>query len=179
MNRQKGNETAGMRRIGEGKRPRWEKGARFERRGVFTLQADAHAVFPLLCPVLEYDWLPGWSCVMRYSESGVAEKDAIFTTREALGRKTLWTTITCEPDAFIEYLIVSGTDAVVRLSVRLKSAGTGKTEVDWRMRFTSLSTLGRMVLEKTYSEEKFRFMMKRRKEELGHFLAAGTMIGTD
>lgn len=48
-------------------------------------------IFPLLCPVLEYDWVPGWECELVYTESGVAESGAVFRTeRERDGGLDTW-----------------------------------------------------------------------------------------
>jgi hypothetical protein len=41
----------------------------------FTVPAAPDRVFPLLCPVLEYRWIPTWRCEQLHSESGVAEED--------------------------------------------------------------------------------------------------------
>jgi hypothetical protein len=38
------------------------------------------AVFPLLCPVREADWIDGWSPPLVVTNSGVAEPDCVFTT---------------------------------------------------------------------------------------------------
>ncbi len=156
---------------------RWVKSDRFEHKGGFTLNAPAEEIFPLLCPVLEYAWLPGWSCRMVYSESGVAEKDNVFLTRENLGRTAIWTCITYEPDSLIEYLITSGTDAVTRLSIRLKGIDRGRTEIDWRMLFTSFSRLGRNVVRRRFTQAAFDGMMRTRERELNRYLAQGSMLG--
>lgn len=37
------------------------------------VHASPEAIFPLLCPVREYDWIPGWDCRLVYTESGLAE----------------------------------------------------------------------------------------------------------
>ena len=41
----------------------------------FTVPATPERVFPLLCPVLEYRWIPTWQCELLHSDSGVAEED--------------------------------------------------------------------------------------------------------
>ena len=48
----------------------------------FTMTLDAlpAMVFPLLCPVREYEWIEPWSCDMVFSASGVAENNAVFRT---------------------------------------------------------------------------------------------------
>jgi hypothetical protein len=157
---------------------KWLKSERFERTARFTLNASPAEIFPLLCPVREYDWLPGWKCSMVHSKSGVAEKDAIFHTREALGRKAVWTNITYEPDNFIEYLVVSGRDAMLRLSIELAATGKQSTEVHWVMLFTACSLLGRKMLQIQFSQAKFDKMMEQREQELKFYLANKKMIDT-
>jgi hypothetical protein len=156
---------------------KWKKSDRFERRARFTLNGSAAEIFPLLCPVLEYAWLPGWQCVMVYSESGVAENNCLFYTKENFGKKALWTCIAQEPDTFVDYLVTSGRDMVMRLSVRLEENGN-KTEVDWRMLFTGLSGLGRHVIKRRFSRENFEKMMQDRERELNWYLKHGTMVKT-
>ena len=42
-----------------------------------SVDAPPEVVFPLLCPVREYEWLEDWTCEMVFSESGVAEEDCV------------------------------------------------------------------------------------------------------
>jgi hypothetical protein len=37
-------------------------------------------VYPLLCPIREYDWIDGWQCELIASDSGFAEENCIFKT---------------------------------------------------------------------------------------------------
>ncbi len=150
--------------------PRWRKSERFERVATFTVAAAPAEVFPLLCPVEEYKWLPGWSCRMCWSASGVAEKDAVFQTGDLHGlRKVVWTTITYEPPRLVEYLLVAGRDGVIRLSLSLAEAG-GATALTWRMLFTATSPLGRRILPRRFSEPAFRHMMELRRRQLDQHL---------
>jgi hypothetical protein len=158
---------------------KWIKSDRFERKGGFTLNGSAKDIFPLLCPVLEYAWLPGWKCRMAYSDSGAAENNCVFFTREAPGKTALWTCVAYEPPAFIEYLVTSGRDVVMRLSVRLAETGRGRTEVDWRMLFTAFSCIGRTLLRRRFTEAAFDKMMSDRERELNWYLGHGTMIGKE
>jgi hypothetical protein len=144
-------------------KPRWITAERFERVGIFTIRSGKKDVFPLLCPVLEYDWIPDWRCTMMYSESGVAEKNALFMTRAKLHRKVMWTTITYEPDRLIEYLLVMGSDAMVRLSISLEDDGGNATRIAWRMLFTAVSPLAKRALRADYSEAKFQAMLGKRE----------------
>jgi len=50
-------------------------------RFVQQFQAPPGKVFPLLCPLREYEWIEGWQCEMLHSDSGIAEKNCVFRTR--------------------------------------------------------------------------------------------------
>lgn len=64
--------------------------------------AERVAVFPLLCPVREADWIEGWDLVSVTSESGVAELDCVFIT-SAMPSNTIWYITRHEPDnCFVE-----------------------------------------------------------------------------
>ena len=106
---------------------------------------------------------------MRYSESGAAEKDAVFDTKIVLGRRSTWCCIAYEPPGLVEYVFVVG-GSVVRLSVRLEGTGSGSTRVTWAMRFT-LSKLIAHLTAKITSREGFEAMIGTRKRQLELFLA--------
>jgi hypothetical protein len=104
------------------------------------LNAPPEAVFPLLCPVREYDWLPGWSCQMIYSDSGVAEKDCVFRTMPQPGEPSTWCTTFYQPPERIEYVVV-GEDSLTRLHIELQRTATG-TRLRWTRLFTGLTEEG-------------------------------------
>lgn len=170
------HEKAALRRKSDA--PAWGKSERFERIARFDLDGTPADIFPLLCPVLEYRWLPDWRCKMFYSQSGAAEKDAVFHTTERPGVILVWTVVTYEPDTFIEYLMTSGTRGVIRLSIALEQGPGRKTHVTWRMLFTSTSALAAGLFRRLFSEEGFAKMIDDRKKQLDHFLATGKMLGS-
>jgi len=65
-----------------------------------TNDAPPDRVFPLLCPVREADWVPGWQYKMIYSKSGVAEAGCVFTTANDDGTETTWLVTEYNPAAF-------------------------------------------------------------------------------
>jgi hypothetical protein len=152
------------------RKPRWKRAERIDRETSFELKAGPEMVFPLLCPVREYEWIPDWRCEMVYSDSGVAEKDAIFHTREILGMRAVWTCITYEPPRLIEYLFVVGKSGVVRLAIRLEDAPGGSTRVVWSMRFTVAKGMSGFA-SKVASREGFDAMLATRRRELEEYLA--------
>jgi hypothetical protein len=151
--------------------PKWKRAERFDRVATLELKARAEEIFPLLCPVREYDWIPDWRCEMVYSDSGTAEKDAVFRTRFALGSMATWTCITYEPPRFIEYLVVLGLGAVMRLSLRLEDGPGGSTRLQWAMRFTVARRLSRLAA-RGFSQAGFDAMMALRKHQLEDYFSA-------
>jgi hypothetical protein len=102
------------------------------------LDHPPEAVFPLLCPVREFEWLDGWNCEMVYSNSGVAEENCIFTT--PLG-PSVWNVDRYEPPTRIEFTVVSP-EQVTRLNLTLRRTATGGTELKWQRTFTGLNESG-------------------------------------
>ena len=65
-----------------------------------TIKAPVNEVFPLVCPVREYDWIPGWKCNLLYCPNGRNEKDVVFREKMTSpfllnknGGKTTWITL--------------------------------------------------------------------------------------
>mgnify|MGYP000851688843 CR=1 FL=1 len=54
------------------------------------LRSAAEKVFPLLCPMREYDWIDGWICELVASESGFAEENCIFKCDLPIWGKETW-----------------------------------------------------------------------------------------
>jgi hypothetical protein len=150
---------------------RWAKGERFERKARIMVDARAQELFPLLCPVKEYDWIPDWRCRMIYSDSGVAEKDAVFTTLERPFGKLLWTCALYEPPRRIEYIMTLGSKASIRLELALTEEG-GRTALDWTMRFTAASSFFAALLRRKMSERAFSDMVRARERQFAEYFAA-------
>ena len=106
------------------------------------IAAPASKVFPLLCPTLEYDWLPGWSCELVYSDTGVAEDNCIFTTSFIGGREGIWTVSRYEPNKAIEFVVVHPDSHVMKLNIHLEEREAGSTDAAWTYTFTALGPEG-------------------------------------
>lgn len=89
------------------------------------LAAPAEAVFPLLCPVREYEWIEWWRGKLLYSDSGLAELDCVFQSEAipAVGPET-WTCSRYEPPRRVDYVRL-GRHTVIRLELTLEPAGAG------------------------------------------------------
>ena len=106
----------------------------------FTGELDAppQDVFPLLCPVREYEWLDGWKCDMIFTKSGVAEENCIFSTPNG---PSIWNVDHYEPPRKIEFTVVSP-EMVNRLNFTLEPTPSGGTRLNWQRTFTGLNDAG-------------------------------------
>lgn len=66
-----------------------EKPNRKKHSYVQHLQTAPDVVFPLLCPVMEMEWVADWMPIKVISESGVAEQECIFIT-PAQPQNSIW-----------------------------------------------------------------------------------------
>ena len=129
-------------------------------------------VFPLLCPVRERDWLPGWDCSMVYSESGYAEEGGVFTTTGAEGEAdTIWLiTRRDEVNHVIQFARITPDSRAVKLDIAVSEKKEGGSYVDIRYQFTALNEAGNRFTD-GYSEEKFLKVMQIWERSMNHYLA--------
>lgn len=135
---------------------------RVRRRFSATMRANAapDAVFPLLCPVREYDWIPEWDCRVIYTESGVAEPGCVFQTdRPADGGLDTWVVSRHEPPARIEFIRVNPL-RTMRYDIRLEPDGDDSTILVWDQAMTALSDEGDEQLVKLRQDAYARLIGK-------------------
>lgn len=102
-----------------------------------TIAAPPEAVFPLLCPVREYDWIPTWSCDLLHVPRGAAEEGAVFRTDAPHGRGGMtWVVTRHEPMRAVDFACFAD-GLIQRLLVRLTPAAGG-TDLSWTREHTAL-----------------------------------------
>lgn len=149
---------------------------RVSRTFAHTVDAPPADVFPLLCPVREYEWIDGWSCEMIYSESGKAENNCIFTTNFPGEGQRIWTVSKYDPENFaIEFVIMEGRSLVCKLDVALTEREDGTTEARWTRTFTGLDEAGNGAAA-AYSEAAHAARMRILDASLNHFCRAGELL---
>jgi len=102
-------------------------------------------VFPLLCPVRERDWIPGWEAEVLLSRSGLAEPGCVFVTRPSEGRRLAWVVTRHEPPRAIAFAVFHG-DVVETLAIELAPVAEG-TELVWSRAYTGLEPAGNGWIE--------------------------------
>jgi hypothetical protein len=130
------------------------------------LIAGPHAVFPLLCPVREADWIEGWDPSLVVSSSGMAEPDCVFTT-PAEPIDAVWYITRHDPEAgFVEMLKVTPKVTACRLTIQLRPADGG-SEADITYSHTSLGPDGDAFVA-SFTEEFYRKFMQDWESRINH-----------
>jgi len=150
-----------------------------------TNPAAPEKVFPLLCPVREGDWLPGWQYRLIYSDSGVAELGCVFTTPTPpasdlhghAAAETTWIVTDYDPSAFrIAFAWIDPGRIITELSIQLASSDAGATRTHIRYRYTGLSPEGNREIAH-YDEKWFESKMRNWQTTINHYLRTGEKIG--
>lgn len=154
--------------------------------------ASPEKVFPLLCPVREADWIPGWLYKLVYSDSGVAELGCIFTTQDSAveaakyssrsdghdpaSTETTWICTEYDPDAFrIAYVWVKPGMEATEIRIQLVRTEDGNTRSHIRFRYTGLSEEGNLEV-RGYDRAWFEAKMRGWESAINHYLTTGQMI---
>ena len=131
------------------------------------------AVFPLLCPVREADWIEGWDPLLVVAASGVAERDCVFVTGSE-PHDAIWYVTRHEPDAFVEMLKITPEVTACRLAIALRAA-PGGCEADVSYMHTSLGPDGDAFVA-SFTADYYRQFMQDWERRLNHYLVNGTAL---
>jgi hypothetical protein len=147
---------------------------RLVRQATMHLEASPERVFPLLCPVREYDWLPTWEARIVFTASGFAEPGCVFTTTDEHGRESVWTVSRYQAGLTIEFVVVVTGLYVTKLDIALRRDGES-TSIDWRRTFTALTPEGERAMAEI-TEEGFAAHAARLEAQLAHYLETGAAL---
>lgn len=141
-----------------------------------TNVAGPERVFPLLCPVREAEWVPGWKYRMIYSQSGMAEADCMFATPNDDGSETTWVVTEYDPAKFcIGFVWVNPGLMAAQIRIRLERTAEGKTTARIRYAYTALSAEGNKEVER-YDDAWFGGKMRGWEAAINHYLKTGKCI---
>lgn len=138
--------------------------------------APPEKVFPLLCPVREGEWVPGWQYRMIHSISGVAEAGCVFTTPNEDGSETIWMVTAYEPSAFrIAFAWVNPGLVTAWIRIWLAGNSRGTTEARIWYSYTELSDVGNREVER-YDRDWFEHKMRSWEAAINHYLKTGKRL---
>ena len=140
--------------------------------------APPEKVFPLLCPVREADWVPGWEYRLIYSETGVAEFGCVFITPNEDSSETTWVVTEYDPASFrIAFAWVNPglVAAQIIICLTTSSESPGHTSALIRYTYTGLSSNGNREVER-YDQKWFQHKMQSWEAAINHYLQTGKRI---
>jgi hypothetical protein len=141
-----------------------------------TNSAATDRVFPLLCPVREAEWVPGWEYRLIYSQSGVAELGCVFTTPNEKDPETVWLVTEYDPSSFrIAFAWVWPGLVATQLRISLHQKAQDLTEANIQYTYTGLSEEGNREVER-YDQAWFRNKMQSWEKAINHYLTTGRLI---
>lgn len=152
---------------------------RIVRQRTMQLPDVPNRVFPLLCPVMERQWLQGWDCTMVYSESRVAEKNCVFTTDFPGDGHVVWVVTRHDPENHVvEFAQTAPGSRVVKLEIQLHQLDGNQTRAHWSYTYTALTEAGNEYLNHV-TEDVYNKKMTKVEESLVYFLKSGEMLIKD
>jgi hypothetical protein len=139
-------------------------------------------VFPLLCPVAEYQWIDGWGCTLVYTKSSVNEEGCIFReemTGPALTDRPMastWVTNRWDPENHaIQFVIFAGSSAVIRYTVVLEACGASGTVADMNFEFTAMDEEAR-AMDEDEIRNRLLTVVAFISRSLKHYCETGKML---
>ncbi|MHB8423787.1 MAG: hypothetical protein ACYDB9_01335 [Gammaproteobacteria bacterium] len=138
------------------------------------LVAEPAAVFPLLCPVREADWIEGWNPTFVVTHSGVAEPDCVFVTA-ANPNDAIWYITRHEPEnGFVEMLKITPLVTACKLTIQLRPTATG-SEAVITYTHTSLGPEGDAFVA-SFTDDHYRQFMQDWESRINHYLVNGSAL---
>ena len=142
---------------------------------VQTIEGTPEVIFPLYCPVKETEWCEGWDPALVYSESGVAEPDCVFVTRDG-EVESAWFVTRHEPEAgVVEMVKHTPGIAFVKLRIALTPLNDKTTRATISYSYTALGSEGDRALE-AFTEESYRASMQAWETAMNHYLNTGELL---
>jgi len=152
------------------------KTKRIVKKFAHRINASPERIFPLLCPVREYEWIDGWSSELVYSESGLAEKHCVFETHFPHAGRQTWMVSRYDPDRFaIEFVITQQESHIEKLELSVEDNGDGTSTLNWTRVYTGLNEKGAEFIEK-YAGDPLSQRMERIGKALDHYCRTGKML---
>lgn len=142
------------------------KGIRAVFNGSQSYTSPPEEVFPMLCPVREYEYIPPWECDIVYLQSGIAEQGGVFTTNVPRdgNQKDVWVISRYDTNRAIEFVRVSGLRSMI-YRIDLQGTQIGGTVVNWEQIITGLTEEGNRYVE-ALTQSDFTAMLAQMQEWL-------------
>jgi hypothetical protein len=140
-----------------------------------TIESTPGAIFPLLCPVREGEWVDGWTGKAVFSESGYAEENGVFATEHDRKPDTIWLVTRRDTATHeIELVYFVPGEQVVRLFVNVLATSASRSTISVKYIRTATSEAGNQFIANSGAH--FDKMMTEWELSLNHYMKTGELL---
>jgi len=143
------------------------------------LNAPPETVFPLLCPVMEVKWAPGWMPELVITRSGICEQDCIFTTPSEMPSEThnsIWIVTKYDPAKWeLEMYKVAPEHTISKLEISLGGESGTTTTAHISYEITAIGAAGDKFMDE-FTEDWYKGFMMEWERAMNHYVNTGQMI---
>ncbi|MCH4888085.1 hypothetical protein EZV73_10900 [Acidaminobacter sp. JC074] len=152
------------------------KDCRLSRNYRQTIYGSKDAVFELLCPERETEWLNGWSYKMIYSESGLAEKGCVFKTKNDFGSYQWVMTRYDHLEYVIQFVKFIPGEMIVIIDIGLSECDRQTTYCDITYTYTAIEDAYIEKMHNENTQDIFNGHMKLWEDSLNYYLQTGQLL---
>jgi len=144
------------------------------------IAASADRLFPLLCPVREYEWIEGWECELVHTASGLVEEGCVFVTRRPGEGTTTWVTTVHDPAARkLAFVRVTEGRRVVRMALHVEPLGADRCRLQIAYDVTGVDAAGREEASRAArTGEPYAAIAEALAEKAERYLTTGRPVGS-
>ena len=144
-----------------------------------TINASAEKVFPLLCPVREAEWLDGWRYDLIYSDSGMAEEGAVFSTPHDTEADTIWVITQYDPATYrIQFTRFTPGSRTCMLTICVKPQNRNHCFVAISYTYTGISDAGNDFIDH-FTDAEFLDAVTFWENSMNYYLETGRQLKRD
>lgn len=141
-----------------------------------TIRASAETVFPLLCPVKEAEWLDGWQYEMIYSESGLVEEGAVFSTSNEAEEDTIWVVVKHDSSTGeVVFVRFTNNSRTCLLKIAVTPKGEHSSFVDISYTYTGITPAGNRFIDE-FTKDFFLEAVTFWEDSMNYFLETGEKL---
>lgn len=174
--------TVNLASAGGNNEVRWFDAKRVVQEITMEYSYSPEEIFPLLCPVREYEWMASWKGTIAYTDSGFAEKYVIFYHSipfPLIFEKAYWIATQYNPPEYLQWCVTVPGLFIIVIDEKMTALEGSKTVIDYIYTVTALSETGNKMIEEKFSREALMKEQIRTKDEIEYYLKTGKMLGTE
>jgi hypothetical protein len=134
-----------------------------------NIRGDIMSIFRLFCPIVEKSWVPGWECNILYSETGIAEKNCVFSTKHANMPENIWICSIYNLGIEVEYIRITPEYFVTVINIKTLQV-SDITQCNVKYTHTALTEGGSNFVESHFTEELFIKQIDSWQDEISAYL---------